>query len=111
MSLTVVHCLRSKAAKYYCVLCTSSLLLNAQVLKTPPQPSFALSLLPLVRHEIICFSGAVRALYYLTLKTYGNEKFAILTALTFSFNPASIFFSANYTESLYAFCGMYTSAQ
>ncbi|XP_039268740.2 GPI alpha-1,6-mannosyltransferase 2-like isoform X1 [Styela clava] len=50
------------------------------------------------------FVGATVAIFYLTMAIYQDRKFAILCSILFSFNPASIFFSSNYTEALYSFC-------
>ena len=55
--------------------------------------------------NISCFVGSSLCLFYLTKRIFPseNESFAEETVLWFAFNPASIFFSANYTESLYSF--------
>lgn len=50
------------------------------------------------------------ALYKLTLAVFQSEMFAFTTSLLFCLNPASIFFSALYSESLFClltFCGMW----
>ena len=44
-------------------------------------------------------------LFDLTQNIFGCPKFAFFTSYLFCFNPASIFFSSCYTESLYALCG------
>ena len=44
------------------------------------------------------------ALYQLTLFISGSKRFSIITILLFCVNPASVFMSAVYTETLYAFC-------
>ena len=46
-------------------------------------------------------------LYRITLSAYNNEKFAFVSALIFIFNPASVFYSAIYGESLFAFLFFY----
>ncbi|GFY79218.1 GPI mannosyltransferase 2 [Trichonephila inaurata madagascariensis] len=50
------------------------------------------------------------ALYKLTQNVFHSEIFAFTSALLFCFNPASIFFSALYSESLFSlltFCGLW----
>ena len=49
--------------------------------------------------------GAAVSLFELTKNVFDCRKFAAITAALFSINPASIFFSSCYTESLYSFCG------
>ena len=58
----------------------------------------------------VCFILAAIALYKLTLRLFGRCKVALLSSLLFCFNPASIFMSSLYTESMFAFLqftGMY----
>ena len=50
------------------------------------------------------FPLAATALYLLTLLQTDNQRLSIVTVLLFCVNPASIFMSAVYTESLFAFC-------
>uniref|UniRef100_A0A2C9GQI9 GPI mannosyltransferase 2 n=1 Tax=Anopheles arabiensis TaxID=7173 RepID=A0A2C9GQI9_ANOAR len=61
-----------------------------------------LSLLLAVLLNVVCFTGAAKALYRLSKHVLGNQKKAEIAVLLFCFNPASIFFTAPYTESLYA---------
>eukprot|EP01125_Pyxidicula_operculata_P010947 TRINITY_DN3593_c0_g1_i1.p1 TRINITY_DN3593_c0_g1~~TRINITY_DN3593_c0_g1_i1.p1 ORF type:complete len:436 (-),score=-8.78 TRINITY_DN3593_c0_g1_i1:29-1336(-) len=51
----------------------------------------------------LCFIGAAVALYRLTINIFHDRRFASLTTTLFCFNPASIFMSAIYSESLFAF--------
>lgn len=58
----------------------------------------------------VCFILAANALYKLTLRLFGRCKVALLSSLLFCFNPASIFMSSLYTESMFSFLqftGMY----
>uniref|UniRef100_H2YY96 GPI mannosyltransferase 2 n=1 Tax=Ciona savignyi TaxID=51511 RepID=H2YY96_CIOSA len=48
------------------------------------------------------FIWAAVAIYDLTMLVFHDKKFAFLASLCFSCNPASIFFSSCYTESLFA---------
>lgn len=50
------------------------------------------------------FPLAALSLYLLTLFVTDNRQFSIVTVLLFCVNPASVFMSAVYTESLFAFC-------
>lgn len=52
--------------------------------------------------NLACFTGSCIALYKLTICLFGDKLFAINTVKWFAYNPASIFFSATYTESLYS---------
>lgn len=64
--------------------------------------------------NIIFFVLASLALYWLTLLIFPNPKVGYLTSILFCLNPASIFFSAVYTESLFAwlsFTSMYLSVE
>lgn len=53
--------------------------------------------------NIILFVLAARSLYYLTHKTLNDEKLAFLAASLFTLNPASIFFTAPYSETLFSY--------
>lgn len=58
----------------------------------------------------ISFSVAARFLYLITQKLFKNPKFALLTWKVFCISPATIFFLAPYTESLFSaltFAGIY----
>jgi len=48
------------------------------------------------------FVLAAVMLYRLTLLLFRSDSFALVTAILFCFNPASVFMSAGYTESLFA---------
>lgn len=52
--------------------------------------------------NLVCFTISSIALYKLTICLFNDKLFAINTVKWFSYNPASIFFSATYTESLYS---------
>ena len=57
----------------------------------------------------LAFLLATLLLYQLTLKVYGSRKMAAMTSLLFAINPASVFMSSVYTESMFAmfsFAGM-----
>jgi len=51
----------------------------------------------------VCFVLAALALFWLSCLTVRDGDLALRAALLFCFNPASIFFSSVYTESLFAF--------
>ena len=51
----------------------------------------------------LSFIAAALMLYELSLKVFEKEHFAANSSILFCFSPASIFFSAIYTESLFAF--------
>uniref|UniRef100_A0A6B2L764 GPI mannosyltransferase 2 n=1 Tax=Arcella intermedia TaxID=1963864 RepID=A0A6B2L764_9EUKA len=58
----------------------------------------------------ICFILAALSLYLLSRQVLKDERLSFTSALLFCFNPASIFMSALYTESLFAltvFAGLY----
>ncbi|XP_025411942.1 GPI mannosyltransferase 2 [Sipha flava] len=55
----------------------------------------------------IIFVLTALVLFNLTLRIYNNTQFAYNSAVLFCFNPASIFFSAPYSESLFAFTTFY----
>lgn len=60
-------------------------------------------------NNLFFFPIATLALYSLTRSVKGNERYAKRVACWFCFNPASVFFSTCYTESLFAslaFLGM-----
>lgn len=61
-----------------------------------------LLLLVAILVNIVSFALATRALYRLTQQVYKNDRLANHAALLFAFNPASIFFTAPYTESIFA---------
>ena len=59
--------------------------------------------------NFICFIQAAKLLYLLSLHVLGDKTLAFRAAQLFCINPASIFFSAAYSETLFAlitFCGM-----
>ena len=68
----------------------------------------------LADHSLFLFAGslvnlcvfplAAVSLYLLTLFSTSNQGFSIMTITLFCVNPASVFMSAVYTETLYAFC-------
>lgn len=54
--------------------------------------------------NIAAFCIAAVALYRLSINVLQNEELASLSALLFCCNPASVFYSAAYTEALFAAC-------
>lgn len=54
--------------------------------------------------NFVLFVGAARILYSLSLKELKNEKLAFYSTVLFCFNPATVFFSAPYSETLFSFC-------
>lgn len=60
-----------------------------------------LSLAVAIALNMIFFVKAALVLYQLTNQIYNNHRFARIVTTLFCFNPASIFFSAPYTESLF----------
>lgn len=62
----------------------------------------ALSLLIGVVINVIFFAKAANALYELGRKVLRDQRKAEIATVLFCFNPASIFFTAPYTESLYS---------
>lgn len=62
----------------------------------------ALLLLGWISNTVWFTLGAV-ALYKLTLRLFGRRKVALVSALLFCINPASVFMSSLYTESLFSF--------
>lgn len=52
--------------------------------------------------NVMFFTKAAECLYELSLRLTGNKKWAKLVAILFCLNPASIFFSASYSEALFA---------
>jgi phosphatidylinositol glycan class V len=67
----------------------------------PPESLFALAGLAL---SAAAFCAAALALHALTLRVLGDAELADLAAILFCFNPASVFYSAVYTEALFAAC-------
>ncbi len=57
--------------------------------------------------NVACFVGACLSLYELTARVLRDDYLAYRAALLFCWNPASIFFSAYYSESLYCFLTFY----
>lgn len=62
----------------------------------------ALSLLIGVLLNVVFFAKAANALYNLGRKVLRDQRKAEMATILFCFNPASIFFSAPYSESLYS---------
>ncbi|XP_055308174.1 GPI mannosyltransferase 2-like [Sitodiplosis mosellana] len=60
-----------------------------------------LSLVVAVVLNVIFFVKAALVLHQLTIETFNNYRLARIVATLFCINPASIFFSAPYTESLF----------
>ena len=54
--------------------------------------------------NVCVFPLAAVALYLLTLFSTSNQGFSIMTITLFCVNPASVFMSTVYTETIYAFC-------
>ena len=50
----------------------------------------------------IYFTAAVFSLYHLTIRLFGRNKIALITSFLFCFNPAGVFFSSFYSESLFS---------
>ncbi|EFO17749.1 hypothetical protein LOAG_10750 [Loa loa] len=68
-------------------------------------------ILTAVTVNFIAFTLCGQLLYALLLMLTKSKKLALLACLVFTFNPASVFFSAVYSESVYmllTFCGMFT---
>lgn len=60
-----------------------------------------LSLVVAILFNTVFFINAALVLHQLTVETFNNHRLARIATTLFCFNPASIFFSAPYTESLY----------
>ncbi|XP_058809595.1 GPI mannosyltransferase 2-like [Phymastichus coffea] len=58
--------------------------------------------------NFVCFVKAALVLYDLSLVVFKNTKVAYRAAILFCVNPASIFFTALYTESLFAYLTFYS---
>nr|QGW50263.1 gustatory receptor 6 [Chouioia cunea] len=58
--------------------------------------------------NFVCFVKAVLVFYDLSLVVFKNIKVAYRAAIFFCVNPASIFFTALYTESLFAYLSFYS---
>ena len=56
----------------------------------------------------VCFTLAAMSLYKLTRSLFGKNKVALMSSLLFCFNPASVFMSSLYTESLFS-CLQFTA--
>ena len=56
----------------------------------------------------VCFTLAAVSLYKLTCKLFGRDKVALVSSLLFCINPASVFMSSLYTESLFS-CLQFTA--
>lgn len=69
---------------------------------TPCLSVRALSLLIGVIINVIFFAKAANKLFELARKVFRDQRKAELAAILFCFNPASIFFTAPYSESLYS---------
>ncbi|WPT10587.1 GPI mannosyltransferase 2 [Picochlorum sp. SENEW3] len=54
--------------------------------------------------SMVAFCGAALSLYRLGLLVVRNKSIVWLSTVLFCWNPASVFYSAVYTESLFAFC-------
>lgn len=70
-----------------------------------------LSLVLAVLLNLVCFVLAAKALYKLSNLVLGNKKKSELAVILFCFNPASIFFTAPYTEALFSWLSFSVMAQ
>lgn len=61
----------------------------------------SLLLITSVSLNTVCFVKAADALFHLSIKVLDNEAWAYKAALLFCINPASIFFSAPYSEAMF----------
>lgn len=68
----------------------------------PIMSAYYYSLVVAVLLNILFFVKAAECLLELSLRLTGNKKWAQLVAILFCLNPASIFFSAPYSEALYS---------
>lgn len=58
--------------------------------------------------NIFCFAKAAKYLHRLSVEIFGKHTIANLIVFLFCFNPATIFFTAPYTESLFAWMSFWT---
>lgn len=58
--------------------------------------------------NLICFIKAALILYDLSIEIFKNTKVAYRTAILFCINPASIFFTALYSESIFVYLTFYS---
>lgn len=72
----------------------------------PGHPNTVFLVVAIVFNNIL-FVFTALILFNLTLRLYNNVELSYNSAVLFCFNPASIFFSAPYSESLFAFTTFY----
>lgn len=72
----------------------------------PGNPNTLFVVVAVIFNNIV-FVFTAMVLFHLTLCIYKNTEMAYNAAVLFCFNPASIFFSAPYSESLFAFTTFY----
>lgn len=72
----------------------------------PGHPNTLFVVVAVIFNNIV-FVFTAMVLFHLTLRIYKNIEIAYNSAVLFCFNPASIFFSAPYSESLFAFTTFY----
>lgn len=68
----------------------------------PVISAYHLSLIIATGLNLVFFVKATECLFELSLRLTGNKKWAQMVAILFCLNPASIFFSAPYSEALFA---------
>ena len=88
---------------------TSSIVYSCTGLSRMTIPARSMNLIMGWAVSNVAFLLATILLYQLTLKVFGSSKMAAMTSLLFVINPASVFMSSVYTESLFAvfsFAGM-----